>query len=75
MEDIVIKQDGDWGFDVWQDGKHSSHLGYDEMLGLVSALTMPEKRPCLQWMRTENEWRQHYLNMQTITKQNDAEVE
>lgn len=48
MEDIVIKKDGDYGFDVCQGDKHSDHLGFDEMLGLISALTMPEKRPCLQ---------------------------
>lgn len=42
MEDIIIKKDGNFGFDVWQGDRHSNHLGYDEMLGLVSALTMPK---------------------------------
>lgn len=55
MEDIIIKKDGDFGFDVWKGDKHSNHLGYDEMLGLVSALTMPENRPCLQWMKTKEQ--------------------
>lgn len=44
MEDIIIKRDGNFGFDVWQGNKHSNHLGYDEMLGLISALTMPEEQ-------------------------------
>jgi hypothetical protein len=56
MEDIIIKRDGNFGFDVWQGNKHSNHLGYDEMLGLISALTMPENRPCLQWMKSDEEW-------------------
>lgn len=43
MEDIVIKKDGDYGFDVWQGDKHSDHLGFDEMLGLISALTILKK--------------------------------
>ena len=51
MEDIIIKRDGNFYFDVWQGNKHSNHLGYDEMLGLISALTMPESRPCLKWIR------------------------
>lgn len=34
MEDIVIKQDGDYGFDVWQGDKHSDRLGFDEMLSI-----------------------------------------
>ena len=51
MEDIIIKRDGNFGFDVWQENKHSNHLGYDEMLVLISVLTMPENRPCLKWIR------------------------
>ena len=50
MEDIIIKRDGNFGFDVWQGNKHSNHLGYGEMLGFISAITMPENRPCLQWI-------------------------
>lgn len=48
---IEIYQEG--GFNVIQSDKCSEHLSYDEMLGLVSALTMPESRPCLQWMKTK----------------------
>lgn len=69
MENIIIKRDGNFGFDVWQGNKHSNHLGYNEMLGLISALTMPENRPCLQLMKTDEEWeRQDYI-LKTITKQ------
>lgn len=47
--------------DKWADG-----VAYDEMLGLVSALTMPESRPCLQWLWTKERhetWRK-YLSPQ-----------
>lgn len=75
MEDIVIKKDGDYGFDVWQGDKHSDHLGFDEMLGLISALTMPENRPCLHWMRTEEKWRLWRSKVHNATNKNDAEFE
>lgn len=75
MEDIVIKKDGDYGFDVWQGDKHSEHLGFEEMLGLISALTMPENRPCIQWMRTEEEWRRWRSKVYNATNKNDAEFE
>jgi len=39
-------------FDVTFDGKTADGLGYDECLGLISAITMPENRPCLQWLKT-----------------------
>ena len=31
------------------------HLTYEEMIGLISALTLPEPRPCLQWLRTKEQ--------------------
>ena len=45
------------GWKVSQGEKYADGLGYDEMLGLVAALTMPESRPTLQWMQTA---KQHY---------------
>lgn len=75
MEDIVIKKDGDYGFDVWQGDKHSDHLGFDEMLGLISALTMPENRPCLQWMRTEEEWKRWRSDVNNAIGKDEAEFE
>ena len=43
------------GWTVKQDDKYADGLDYDEMLGLVAALTMPVGRPCLQWMKTEEQ--------------------
>ena len=42
-------------FDVRLGDKTSGPLCYDEMLGLISALTMPKKRPCLCWLKTEKQ--------------------
>ncbi|MCM1079111.1 MAG: hypothetical protein NC344_05720 [Bacteroidales bacterium] len=53
MEKIIIEQTQGNGFSVIQGDKYSDKFGYDEMLGLVSALTMPQDRPCLQWMKNE----------------------
>ena len=44
MKDIVIRKDTDLGFEVYQGCKRSGHLGFDEMLGLIASLTMPDKR-------------------------------
>lgn len=40
-------------FVVKSDGKTSEELGWDELLGLVAALTIPEKKPCVHWMKTD----------------------
>lgn len=42
-------------FDVEFEGKKAIGLGYDEMLGLVSAITMSDTRPCLQWLKTDEQ--------------------
>lgn len=57
MENIIIEIDKDIKncFTVRQDDRYNDKLTYDEMLGTISALTMPKERPCLQWMRTEEE--------------------
>ena len=50
-------------FDVEFEGKKAIGLSYDEMLGLVSAITMPETRPCLQWLKTDEQiksWDEKY---------------
>ena len=50
---IEIYEEG--GFNVIEGDKCSEHLGYDEMLGLVSALTIAKEPKCLCWMRTKEE--------------------
>ena len=55
MEDITIKQYNNGYFEVFQGDKSSGELGYDDMLGLISSLTMSKQRPCLQWMKTKEQ--------------------
>jgi hypothetical protein len=61
MEKITIELlteeiGGVWrGWKVSQGEKYADGLGFDEMLGLVSALTLPEERPTLQWMKTKEQ--------------------
>ena len=54
MEAIVITQEQS-GWKVQQGDKYADGLCYDEMMGVVSALTMPKQRPCLSWMRTKEQ--------------------
>lgn len=65
MEAITITNDEQLGWKVQQGERYADALSYDEMLGLVASLTMPEKRPCLQWMRTQAE---HITWNNTISK-------
>lgn len=55
MTDITIKQYNNGYFEVFQGDKSSCELGFDEMLGLITSLTMSERRPCLQWMKTKEQ--------------------
>ncbi|MBM0153840.1 hypothetical protein [Segatella copri] len=55
MTDITIKQYNNGYFEVFQGDKSSGELGFDEMLGLITSLTMSERRPCLQWMKTKEQ--------------------
>lgn len=58
MDNIIIETDKDRknSFTVRQGDKYSDGLTYEEMLGTISALTMPTERPCIHWMRTKEEW-------------------
>ena len=46
---------GELRFDVSSGGRLADGLTFDEVLGLVASLTMPHRRPCLHWMKTEEE--------------------
>lgn len=52
---IIITRRTERTFDVGTDGRLADQLGWDEMLGLVASLTMPDKRPCLHWLKTEEQ--------------------
>lgn len=68
MEDITIKQYDDGYFEVFQGDKSSGELSYDEMLGLITSLTMSERRPCLQWMKTKERREAEKIAIRQIAK-------
>ena len=47
---IEIEKTNEGPFIVKSDGKTSESLGWEEMLGLIAALTIPENKPCVHWM-------------------------
>lgn len=53
-------------FVVKSDGKTSDELGWDELLGLVAALTIPDKKPCVHWMKNNMESDSSYKQEEKI---------
>ena len=68
-EKIIIER-LEHGFNVIQGDRYSDQLGFDEMLGLVAILTMPEHTPHRQWMKTKEEhdaWRKlHHRSSEEV---------
>ena len=50
---IEIDKTNEGPFIVKSDGKTSEPLGWEEMLGLIAALTIPDNKPCVHWMHEE----------------------
>lgn len=68
MTDITIKQYDNGYFEVFQGDKSSGELSFDEMLGLITSLTMPERCPCLLWMKTKEQRDAQRSRYHSITK-------
>lgn len=67
QQDIIVKRLPDGGYDVHYGDKRTGLLSYDEMLGLVSSIAMPESRPCLQWLHSE-EWHKNWEQQHEFDK-------
>ncbi len=69
MEIISIKIDENSNnrFTVRQGDKYCDKLTYDEMLGVVSVLTMPKIRPC-QYLRTQKEWDAMFKDIENVAQ-------
>ena len=50
MEDIIIKKSEDGCFDIHVGNKSTGPLTFDEMLGTVAQLTVPDTKRCLSWL-------------------------
>lgn len=71
IEFIEEQTENVWsGWKVTYGDRYAYGLCYEEMLGLIAAITMPETRRCLSWLKTEeqhNKWRDDLL---AIAKRN-----
>lgn len=66
-EIVITKSDG---FTVHYEDRKAKHLCWEEMLGVIAALTIPERKPCLQWLRTEEQDKkleEYYVNLNKET--------
>lgn len=52
---IIIKRLGNGCFDVHVDNKSTDQLSFDEMLGVITQLTVPDNKRCLQWLKTKEQ--------------------
>lgn len=56
MEDIIIKKSEEDGcFDVHVGNRSTGPLSFDEMLGTVAQLTVPDSKRCLSWLMTKEQ--------------------
>nr|WP_288210478.1 hypothetical protein [uncultured Dysgonomonas sp.] len=55
VDTIKIEKLEGGAFNVVQGDRYSDTLSYDELLGLVSALTIAKEPMCLRWMQTKEE--------------------
>ncbi len=62
MDPITIEREEGGGFTVRQGDRYSDHLAYEEMIGVVIAMSQPEEYldRFRNWMLTEEEWRLKY---------------
>lgn len=62
-ERIIIEATEFKTFNVTFDGRVAEHLYFDEVLGLVSSITMPEDKYCLNWLWTEEQRKQYFEHL------------
>ena len=79
IEISLITEEGDiWkGWLVKQGDKYADGLGYDEMLGLIAALTLPQDRPTLHWMKTAEQhkaWRDRLGSSEENTRKEEVQA-
>ncbi|SHE30017.1 hypothetical protein [Dysgonomonas macrotermitis] len=73
VETITIEKLEGGAFNVVQGDRYSDQLGWDEMLGLVSALTIAKDPNCLHWMKTKEEHEQHLASIRNMPSEVEFE--
>lgn len=71
---VVIEKlkDGLWNVSVGD--KLADKLGYDEMLGLVASITIPDNRPCIAWLKNPEQRKAYEDYMNNLRKYNDDQI-
>jgi hypothetical protein len=57
-------------FDITHGDKMCIGATFEETLGLLAAVLMPEARPCLQWLKTEEQERAWQAELAGISERN-----
>lgn len=68
VDTIKIEKLEGGAFNVVQGDRYSDTLSYDEMLGLVSALTIAKEPNCLRWMQTKEEHESFRKNLEKLAE-------
>lgn len=71
---ITIDTLGGGSFMITDGALKNEGLTFDEMLGVIAALTMPQPPKCLQWMETQEQIdarEEHYFQMRQKRKAED----
>lgn len=55
MNKIIIEILPNGCFDVKYQNKSTGQLSWEEMIGVVGQLTVPVRRHCLSWLKTNKE--------------------
>lgn len=73
---IIIEQNPETFWNVTFQDKLADRLSYDEMLGLVAAITMPTDRLCLQWLKTEEQRyiQEHYHDAEFVLEMKPEDI-
>ena len=53
---ISIEEMEQDGWNVIVGDKYTGKLTFEEMIGIVAQLTVPDNRKALQWLRTREQW-------------------
>lgn len=69
IEIEIVKNEAVQDFNIQVGDKFAKHLTFDEMLGTVAALAMPEIRHCLAWLKTQEQWDAHEEWLKGLSKQ------
>ena len=54
--EVIQGSNGGKAYNVIVGEKDTGHLTFDEMLGLLVILTIPQNSPHLYWLKTKKEW-------------------